>query len=208
MLRSLFCVRTCARRPLPAWPQLPAAGVVSPHARIRALCAQPAQKATEAAAEAAPDPEKAAGSAVAEAADDPGGEGGDAVEPEVDPLDELQARVDEKHDQLLRSIAETDNVRKRAATEQQNASKYAVSKFAKSLLDVADNLSRAMESVPEDLRSSDEHAELRGLYDGVQMTETVLLKAFGEHGASPTGPRRAGRQPCVSMMIISNQDLC
>jgi len=178
---------------------------------MRALSAQAdAKQATTDSehAEAAADAAKATDSAAEGPADNATSEGESAepAEPEVDPVAELQARVDElqasldtKHDQLLRSIAETDNVRKRSATEQQNASKYAVSKFAKSLLDVADNLTRAMESVPEDLRSSEEHPELRGLYDGVQMTETVMLKAFAEHGQPPPGPWLAGC--CVSMMI-------
>ena len=69
---------------------------------------------------------------------------------------DLEAQVASKHDQVLRALAEAENARRRAAIDVENAHKFAVGKFAKSLLDVADNLSRAAESVPEELRASDE----------------------------------------------------
>ena len=71
-------------------------------------------------------------------------------------LEELEAEVASKHDQVLRALAEADNARRRASIDVENAHKFAVGKFAKSLLDVADNLSRAAESVPDELRASDE----------------------------------------------------
>ena len=71
-------------------------------------------------------------------------------------IEDLEAQVASKHDQVLRALAEAENARRRAAIDVENAHKFAVGKFAKSLLDVADNLSRAAESVPEELRASDE----------------------------------------------------
>ena len=66
-----------------------------------------------------------------------------------------------------------------------------MSKFAKDLLDVADNLSRAAESVPVEARTSDAQPALKALYEGVVMTDAVLLKTFEKHGAhhSTTAPR-------------------
>ena len=58
-----------------------------------------------------------------------------------------------------------------------------MSKFAKDLLDVADNLSRAAESVPVEARASDAQPALKALYEGVVMTDAVLLKTFEKHGA-------------------------
>ena len=58
-----------------------------------------------------------------------------------------------------------------------------MSKFAKDLLDVADNLSRTAESVPVEARTSDAQPALKALYEGVVMTDAVLLKTFEKHGA-------------------------
>ena len=56
-------------------------------------------------------------------------------------------------DRLLRALAETENVRRRAQREREDARKYAASNFAKDLLDVADNLRRALGSVARSARS-------------------------------------------------------
>jgi len=120
-------------------------------------------------------------------------EGGEAAE--VDPVTELTAKVEElaaqvesKHDQLLRALAEADNARRRAKIDVENAHKFAVGKFAKALVDVADNLGRAAECVPEEMRSSDDQPVLKALYNGVVMTETVLQKTFEEHGLKRVWP--------------------
>jgi len=62
---------------------------------------------------------------------------------------ELEAELAEYKDRLLRALAETENVRRRAQREREDASKYAVTGFAKDLLSAADNLRRALESLPE-----------------------------------------------------------
>jgi len=113
-------------------------------------------------------------------------EDADAPPSEVDVLKarvaELESEAEKKHDQLLRALADADNIKRRAAIDVGNSKKFAIEKFAKSLLDVADNLSRAAESVPPDLRASEEQPILRALYDGVTMTDAVLHKCFSEHG--------------------------
>ena len=80
--------------------------------------------------------------------------------------------------------------RRRTAIDVESAKKFGVSKFAKDLLDVADNLSRAAESVPVEARASDAQPALKALYEGVVMTDAVLLKTFEKHGAhhSATAP--------------------
>ena len=79
----------------------------------------------------------------------------EAVENDLSDVEQLQERIKEleeetekKHDQLLRTLADAENVRRRATIDVENSRKFAVEKFAKSLLDVADNLNRAVESVP------------------------------------------------------------
>src|SRR5262245_54247407 len=61
----------------------------------------------------------------------------------------LEQQLQEVKDQLLRALAETDNVRKRAERERHEITQYAITNFARDLLTVADNLSRAIESMEQ-----------------------------------------------------------
>jgi len=74
-------------------------------------------------------------------------ENGDEIEatPELDPLQQAQFEVAELNDKLLRMQAEMENLRKRTRREVADAHKFGVEKFAISLLDVVDNLERALE---------------------------------------------------------------
>jgi len=103
-------------------------------------------------------------------------------------VEELEAQVTTKHEQALYAMAEAENARRRAALDVENAHKFAVGKFAKSLLGVADNLARAAESVPEEMRASDDQPQLKSLYEGVVMTEKTLVKALEEHGMQRLWP--------------------
>jgi len=105
---------------------------------------------------------------------------------EVTREEELAAEVDKLKDQLLRTMAELDNYRKRAEREREEMSKFAITGFARELLTVADNLRRALESVPED----HEHPEkiLKSLLEGVEITEKELLFAFKKHGIEKIEP--------------------
>ena len=103
-------------------------------------------------------------------------------------VEELEAEVASKHDQVLRALAEADNARRRAGIDVENAHKFAVGKFAKGLLDIADTLSRAAEAVPEEARASDEQPTLKALYEGVTMTDKMLHKTFEEHGLKRLWP--------------------
>ncbi len=90
-----------------------------------------------------------------------------------------QEEVAELKDQLLRTLAEFENYKKRADRELQDMAKYAMSNFAKDLLPVADNFARALQSVPQE--GLEENALLKGICDGVKMTEAELEKAFKKH---------------------------
>jgi molecular chaperone GrpE len=97
----------------------------------------------------------------------------------------LEAELAEVRDRLLRALAETENTRRRGQREREEASKYAVSQFARDLLATADNLRRALASVPEG-RLRDELG--RTLLAGVAATEQELLAAFERHGISRIDP--------------------
>ncbi len=98
---------------------------------------------------------------------------------EADRVAALEAELAEEKDRLLRALAETENVRRRAQREREDAGKYAVSGFAKDLLSAADNLRRALDSLPGD-KVRDELT--RKLLDGVAATERELLAVFERHG--------------------------
>lgn len=99
---------------------------------------------------------------------------------------ELEAEVASLKEKLLRTMAEMDNYRKRSEREREDMAKYAVSGFARELLTVADNLRRALESVPE----SHENPEklLEGLLQGVEITEKELLSIFKKHHIEKVEP--------------------
>ena len=99
---------------------------------------------------------------------------------------ELEAELAEYKDRLLRALAETENVRRRAQREREDASKYAIAGFAKDLLSAADNLRRALESLPES-EAKDERT--RSLLAGVAATERELLGVFERHGIKRIDPK-------------------
>jgi molecular chaperone GrpE len=117
---------------------------------------------------------------------------GAPIEPEPaersadDQLTVLEAELADQKDRLLRALAETENVRRRAQREREDASKYAVTGFAKDLLSAADNLRRALDSLPE-AEVRDERT--RSLLEGVAATERELLGVFERHGIKRIDPK-------------------
>lgn len=98
-------------------------------------------------------------------------------------IQELENEIKEIKDQLLRALAEQENIRRIAKRDVDNARSFAVSSFAKSLLDTSDNLTRAMDAVPEAYRSDKEnHPVLATLFEGIQMIDDGLTKAFNKNG--------------------------
>src|SRR5436309_7532344 len=111
----------------------------------------------------------------------------EAAEPSPETrVTELEAELAEQKDRLLRALAETENVRRRAQREHEEASKYAVAGFAKDLLSAADNLRRALDTLPE-TEVKDERT--RSLLAGVAATERELLKIFERHGIRRIDPK-------------------
>jgi molecular chaperone GrpE len=99
---------------------------------------------------------------------------------------DLQEEVKSLKDQLLRTMAELENYRKRAEREREEMAKFAITGFARDLLTVSDNLRRALESVPIDHEKPEEL--LKTLVEGVEITEKELLTAFKKHGIEKIEP--------------------
>jgi molecular chaperone GrpE len=93
-------------------------------------------------------------------------------------LEAARAEAAQFKDQLLRAMAETENTRRRAQRDRDDAQKYGITNFAREVLSVADNLRRALEAIPADTLQSDE--ALRTLYDGIAATERQLETALAK----------------------------
>jgi molecular chaperone GrpE len=104
---------------------------------------------------------------------------------------ELESELAATKERLLRALAETENLRRRAAREVEEAHKYAITGFARELLEVADNLSRALGSIPP--RAREEIEFVRSLADGVAMTEKSLLASFERHQIAKVEPELGSR---------------
>jgi molecular chaperone GrpE len=92
---------------------------------------------------------------------------------------DLEGQVAELRDQLLRAMAETENIRKRGERQIEDAHKYAVTGFARDVLSVADNLERALEAVPEERRGEDEL--LATLLEGVTAVQAGFAQTLAAH---------------------------
>ena len=116
----------------------------------------------------------------------------DAPEPSGhDPVALLKGENARLKDQLLRALAETENVRRRSQRDREEQVRYAAAGMARDLLNVADNLRRALDAVPAAALESDE--ALRTLADGVALTERELLAAFERNAIRKVEPASGER---------------
>lgn len=108
--------------------------------------------------------------------------------PQGEALAALTAERDEFKDRALRTLAEMENLRRRTEREVADARTYAVTNFARDILNVADNIRRALESVPAEARAGAEGA-LKGLIEGIELTERDLGKTLERHGVKAVEPQ-------------------
>jgi len=100
----------------------------------------------------------------------------------ADELQQLQAEKAELQDKLLRALAETQNVRRRAQQDVERERKFGIERFAKDVLSVADNLGRALSALPRDAEAID--PAVRNVILGVQATERELQSVLERHGVT------------------------
>ena len=103
-------------------------------------------------------------------------------------LARLEAERDDFKDKLLRTLADMENLRRRTEREVADAKAYAVTSFARDMLGSADNLRRALESVPEAARAAGD-AVLKTVIEGVELTERELVKTLERHGVRKIDPK-------------------
>lgn len=104
----------------------------------------------------------------------------------VEQYEALEKELADTKDKLLRAVAETENMRVRARREREDASKFAVSNFARDLLEVADNFRRALDAAPEDRETISERMKL--LLEGIEATERSMMRTFEKNKIEQLDP--------------------
>jgi molecular chaperone GrpE len=105
--------------------------------------------------------------------------GDDEEESISDALDRLRSDLEAAQQDVLYAKADTQNVRRRLEKEKDDARAYAVTSFAREILSVADNLARALDAIPDEMRVDE---KMKGLVAGIEATQREVDKVFTNHG--------------------------
>src|SRR3981081_2565248 len=108
-------------------------------------------------------------------------------DPEEGSAEALAKEAAESRDKMLRTLAEMENLRKRTAREVTDARTYGISGFARDVLEIADNLQRALDAVPAEAKAAADPG-LKALIEGVELTERSLLNALEKNGIKKFDP--------------------
>jgi molecular chaperone GrpE len=101
-------------------------------------------------------------------------------------ISDLKTEIEKLKGELIRSAADSENLRKRTRKEVEDSAKYAVSSFAKDLINVMENLHRALSSVP--VEKLEESKLVRSIYDGVELTKKELEGVFQKNSIKRISP--------------------
>ncbi|CUW37866.1 Protein GrpE, Heat Shock Chaperone (HSP-70 cofactor) [Magnetospirillum sp. XM-1] len=123
---------------------------------------------------------------------------------ESDRIAQLEAEIAKLKNDVLYAKAETENTRRRLEQQAEDRGKYAVSNIAKDVLSVADNLRRALDSVPAAARDGNE--SLAALTTGVEMTERELLATFERYGIKPVAAQGEKFDPNLHQAMMEMED--
>ncbi|HEX4080525.1 MAG TPA: nucleotide exchange factor GrpE [Rhizomicrobium sp.] len=130
-----------------------------------------------------------------EGQDAPAGNGAAA-----DEITSLQAEVAELKERHLRALADAENTRRRAERERLDASQYAVTRFARDMLLVSDNLQRALAHFPAEARA-DASPAVKAVLEGVEATERALAATLERHGVRAIDTTNAKFDPHLHQAI-------
>ena len=136
------------------------------------------------------------------------GEGAGTAERSVhDVIAALQAEAADYKDRWMRAQAETENVRKRYEREKEETAKYAISKFARDIVNVGDNFQRAIDAVPAG--AAEREPALKSFLEGVTLTERELINILERHGIKRLNPKDEPFNPHLhqAMMEIPRGDV-
>ncbi|QTP63830.1 nucleotide exchange factor GrpE [Candidatus Liberibacter africanus] len=102
-------------------------------------------------------------------------------ESDVNPLEEATNKLEEYRDKYLRVIADMENLRRRTDREIQDAQSYSIAAFARDMLAVSDNLSRAIDSINLDSEKNNVNS-FKSLIDGIEMTKREMVSTLEKYG--------------------------
>ena len=125
----------------------------------------------------------------------------------TDSVAQLEAEKADLKEKLLRALADMENMRRRTEREIADARAYAITNFARDMLNVADNFQRAIDSVPAEAREGD--AALKALVEGVELTEREMLKTLERYGVKRLDPQGEKFDPNLhqAMFEVPNADV-
>ncbi len=124
------------------------------------------------------------------------------------PESELDSLIEENavlKDRLLRAVAEMENLRKRSERERTDTGKYAISNFARDMLIVGDNLSRALETI-QGHGADKAQEDITHLVEGVEMTQREMLNIFERHGIKKLEPKGERFDPNLHQAMFEIPD--
>jgi molecular chaperone GrpE len=126
-------------------------------------------------------------------------------DPEQGSAEALAKEAADARDKMLRTLAEMENLRKRTAREVSDARTYGISGFARDVLDIADNLQRALDAVPAEARAAADPG-LKALIEGVELTERSLHNALEKNGVRKFDPAGEKFDPNVHQAMYEVPD--
>jgi molecular chaperone GrpE len=126
-------------------------------------------------------------------------------DPEQGSAEALAKEAADARDRMLRTLAEMENLRKRTAREVSDARTYGISGFARDVLDIADNLQRALDAVPAEARAAADPG-LTALIEGVELTERSLHNALEKNGVRRFDPAGEKFDPNVHQAMYEIPD--
>jgi molecular chaperone GrpE len=125
-------------------------------------------------------------------------------------IKELEERMDHSmteakkfEDHYLRAVAETENIKRRSEKDVESAHKYAVSSFAKDLIDVLENLYRSTEHVTEEQKADKIFSQV---FDGIEMTRNEFVKILKKYGVERVSPKEGDKFDHNYHQAISQQE--
>lgn len=127
---------------------------------------------------------------------------------EIERLTQELKAAKEQHTDLLdkykRALADGENMRIRLNKQISDAKIFGIQNFCKDLLEVADTLGHATQAVPKEKLS--ENADLKNLYEGLNMTRASLLQVFKRHGLEPLDPINQKFDPNLHEALFQKED--
>lgn len=120
-------------------------------------------------------------------------------------IEALNAENGQLKDRVLRTLAEMENLRRRTEREVTDAKTYGVTGFARDMLTVVDNLTRAIDHVPAEARAAAD-PQLKSLIEGLELTARDLEAALGRHGVKKLDPKGQKFDPNFHQAIFEAPD--